>query len=73
MAAAQSKYRQIRMTVTEEAGNWITVRVMVKPVDAGWQVRDTVYHHRVKQSVATAHWFNLLARATQLVAGETLP
>lgn len=73
MSRAQSRYRQVRVTITEEAGNWITIRVMVKPVNAGWQVKDTVYHHRFRHAVATTHWFNLMALATETVASETLP
>lgn len=73
MAKAQSRYRQVRMTVTEEAGNWVTVRVMVKPVDAGWRVQDTVYHHRFRHGVGTHHWVNLMALGTETVVGESLP
>lgn len=73
MARAASNYRQVRVTITEEAGNFITLRVMIKPLAASWSIRDTVYHHRFKHSVGTHHWTNLVALAASVIMRETLP
>jgi hypothetical protein len=73
VAQARSNYRQVRLTVTEEAGGWITVRIMCKPLSAGWQMKDTVYHHRFRVDGPTPHWLDLLAHAYRAVGMEALP
>ena len=70
---AQSRYRQVRLTVTEEAGGWITLRIMAKPLEASWTMRDVVYHHRFKASGPTPHWLDLLAHAYRVLGMEALP
>lgn len=70
---AQSKYRQVRLTVTEEVGGWVSVRVMVKPLAASWQMKDTVYHHRFRVDDPTPHWLDLLAHAYRVLGMEALP
>lgn len=73
MARALSRYQQLRMTVTEEAGGWVTIRVLAKPVDADWTLRNTVYHHRMRLTERTRHWTTLLSLAADEVARGTFP
>lgn len=72
LEAQRSRYRQVRLTVTEEEG-WVSIRVMVKPLAASWRVQDTVYHHRIRRRKHSQHWTNLLAGALQIILGERLP
>lgn len=69
---AQSNYRQIRLTITEEEG-WVSIRVLVKPLAETWQVKHSVYHHRVRKSRHTHHWTNLVAWAAETILSERLP
>jgi hypothetical protein len=39
---AASRYRQIRVTLTEEYGGLFSLRVMVKPVDAEWTFKHSI-------------------------------
>lgn len=73
MPRALSHYQQVRVTITEEAGGWVTVRVLAKPVDADWTLRNSVWHHRFKMRTGTQHWTNLVAVALQAILGERLP
>jgi hypothetical protein len=73
MAAAASRYRQVRLTITEEAGNRITVRVLVKPLDASWTMRHSVWHHSWRRSRSSGHWSGLIAEAFYAIVGEQLP
>lgn len=45
-----TRYRQIRATLTEEAGGYFTVRVLVKPVGSEWHHRQTVHVLRWRMS-----------------------
>lgn len=72
MTQARSNYRQVRLTATEEAGGWITLRVMAKPLDASWKMQDTVYHHRFRASGPTPHWLDLLAHSYRVLGMEDL-
>lgn len=72
MAKAQSNYRQVRLTVTEEEG-WVTVRVLAKPLAESWAVKHSVYHHRFRRTKHTQHWTSLLAGALDTVLSERLP
>lgn len=58
---AASRYKQVRLTVTEEEGGWVTARVMAKPLDASWAMHNTVWHHRFHPIAPTPHWLDLLA------------
>lgn len=70
MPKAESRYRQVRLTVTEEVGGWISVRIMAKPINAGWKMQDTVYHHRFQVAAPTPHWLDLLAHAYSALGME---
>lgn len=70
MAKAQSRYKQVRLTITEEAGGWITVRVLAKPVDAGWTFKHSVWHHRWRVTAPTPHWLDLVAHAMSALGLE---
>lgn len=63
MPRAQSNYRQVRVTITEEQGGHLTVRVMAKPLAADWTMRDTVWSHRWKRTTPTSHWSSLVEEA----------
>lgn len=69
---AQSNYRQVRLTVTEEEG-WVSIRVLAKPLAAKWDMKNSVYHHRVRRSSHTHHWTNLLAWAVDTLMSERFP
>lgn len=73
MSRARSKYRQVRVTITEEAGGWVTVRIMAKPVDADWSFKNVVWHHRFRQTEPSVHWVDLVATAKDVVLSEVLP
>lgn len=73
MPPAQSRYRQVRITITEEAGGRVSVRVMAKPVTASWTFRDTVWHHNWRLSRVTTHWLDLVREALDAIVGEALP
>lgn len=40
---ALSRYKQVRLTFTEEA-RCVSYRVMVKPLEADWNMRQTIVH-----------------------------
>lgn len=73
MARAQSRYRQVRMTVTEEHGGRVTVRIMVKPVNESWTFKHTVWVHTFTQTDPSVHWVDLVATAHEVVLAEVLP
>lgn len=74
MARAQNNYRQVRLTVTEEANGRLTARVMVKPLRDGWQMRHSVWHHSWRTIDPTPHWLDLLAHAySHLGMEDVLP
>ena len=70
MARAKSNYRQVRMTITEEALGWVTVRILVKPLNEDWKFLHSVYQHRWKVDAPTPHWLDLLAHAYSTVGME---
>lgn len=70
---AQSRYRQVRITITEETGGWLTVRIMVKPLAEDWTFRHTVWHHRFRQEEPSVHWLDMVATAYDVVVSEVLP
>lgn len=72
MARARSIYRQIRFTITEERGGLVTARVLVKPVDADWTMKDTVWAGRLGKIPATTHWSELLQYAAEDVLAQRL-
>lgn len=72
MARAQSNYRQIRFTITEERGGIVSARVMVKPADADWTMKNTVWQGRLPVHGSTAHWTELLLFAAQDVLAQRL-
>lgn len=68
-----SNFQQIQVTITEERGNRLSVRVMVKPPHVAWNQRHVVWRHAWRGVEPSSHWFNLLSLAFQEIAGETLP
>lgn len=73
MIKAQSNYQQVQVTITEERGNRLSVRVMVKPPHVDWKQTHVVWRHSWVGVAPSSHWFNLLSLAFQEIAGETLP
>lgn len=73
MGRALSRYRQVRVTITEEAGGRLTVRAMVKPVNDSWTMRHTVWSHSWRTDATTRHWTDLVGEALHAMARETLP
>lgn len=69
---ARSNYRQVRITLTEEAGGRLSARVMVKPLEAGWTMRHTVWVHSWLQENPSAHWQDLVYAVLRQIAGEDL-
>lgn len=63
MSRAVSRYRQVRVTITEEQGNRVSVRVLAKPLQADWSIRHTVWSHTWRPSTSTTHWSELVAEA----------
>lgn len=72
MARAQSNYKQVRMTVTEESGGRLTARIMVKPPDVDWKMTHVVWHHSWRTDAPTPHWLDLLAHAYRVLGMEDL-
>lgn len=72
MTSARSIYRQIRFTVTEERGGTVTVRVMVKPLNADWAMKDTVLHTSFRPTAPSTHWSELLHQAAEEVLAQRL-
>ena len=72
-ARAQSHYRQVRLTVTEEQGGRITARVMVKPLAADWSMKHVVWHHSWRTTRPLTHWTHLVASGLHQILGERLP
>lgn len=70
---AQSNYQQVQVTITEERGNRLSVRVMVKPPQVDWKQTHVVWRHSWTGVAPSSHWFNLLSLAFQEIAGEALP
>lgn len=74
MARAQSNYRQVRVTITEETRGRMSVRVLAKPVTADWSLRHTVWSHTWVASRTTTHWSELVAEAlTEVLEQRVFP
>lgn len=72
MAPAQSNYRQIRFTITEERGGSVSVRVMAKSPQDDWSMRHTVWAGSFRPTVRTTHWSELLLAAAEDVLAQRL-
>lgn len=72
MARARSIYRQVRLTVTEEAGGSVSVRVMAKPMHDDWTMRHTVYATSFRPTAPTTHWSELVLAAAEEVLSQRL-
>lgn len=70
---AQSLYRQVRITITEERGGRVSCRVMVKGVSDSWTLRHTVWHHNWRVTTVTSHWMTLVRAALAQILEEELP
>lgn len=73
MAPARSNYRQVRLTITEEQGGRLTVRVLLKRPQDNWSVRDVIWTHRWRVTAPTPHWVDLLEEVAETVRREMLP
>lgn len=69
---ARSIYRQVRMTVTEERGGSVSVRVMVKPMEADWTMKHTVWVASFRPTEPTTHWSELVLAAAEEVLSQRL-
>jgi len=72
MARAQSNYKQVRLTVTEESGGRLSMRIMCKPPNADWKMTHVVYHHAWRTTSPTPHWLDLLAHAYRVLGMEDM-
>lgn len=72
MAAAASKYKQVRLTITEESGGRMSMRIMCKPPQADWKTTHTVYQHVWRAQDPTPHWLDLLAHAYRVLGMEDM-
>lgn len=72
MARATSNYRQVRFTITEEAGGSVSVRVMAKSPTDDWSMRHTVWVGSYRPTVRTTHWSELLLSAAEEVLSQRL-
>lgn len=72
MTAARSIYRQVRLTITEERGGVISARVMVKPLEAEWSMKSTVWAGRLTIPRPTTHWSELLLAGCEDVLAQRL-
>lgn len=68
MAAARNNYRQVRVTITEETRGRMSVRVLVKPPEAPWSIRHTVWSHTWSAGAPTPHWSDLVLEALREVS-----
>lgn len=50
MPRAQSNYREVRVTVQEERGGFVTVLISAKPRDAEWSRKHVVSRERFRMS-----------------------
>lgn len=69
---ATSPYKQVQVTVTELSNGHCSARVRVKPVDAEWHVKHTVWHHEWRVEGPTPHWLDLLAHFWRTIGQEHL-
>lgn len=79
MARARSTYKQARLTITEERDREhpgrvaLTLRVMVKPVDAEWQMRHSVLHLRETDHAPLADMAAVYRAVVHLLGQPPLP
>jgi len=73
MVQASSRYKQVRLTVSELENGAISARILVKPVEGTWNYRHSVWHHVWKTTAPTPHWLDLLAQVYAHLGMETFP
>lgn len=77
--ASASRYKQVRITLTESAMRAkpgrcrVDVRVMVKPVDAEWTVRHTVLVTSADDLAPLATLEDVYAAVLEFLAAPPLP
>lgn len=72
-AASASRYRQVRLTFTEQAGGVCSVRVMVKPVNVAWSERHTIVQESFKIAEPLTSMADVYALLGAYLAQDTLP
>lgn len=72
MTQAQSIYRQVRMTATEQSNGLVVVRVSVKAMMDSWKAMHTVHAAQFKPTSSTTHWSELLTAAAEDVLAQRL-
>lgn len=79
MAKAASIYRQARITLTEERDRdhpgrvRLTLRVMVKPLQAEWNMRQTVLHVHAQNQAPLSDLNAVYGALLELLAQPPLP
>ncbi len=69
MGNATSSYRQVRVTATEEADGWLSVRVTAKPSTEAWTYRQTVWHARMRMTSHPPTWLGSVERLAEVLLG----
>lgn len=79
MARAMSRYKQVRITLSEErdmddlSKRCISVRVLVKPLEADWSHRQVVLYQRLKGQPPLASLDAVYECILETLAGQSLP
>lgn len=72
MPRAQSIYRQVRLTASENDRGVVVVRVMVKNMMEDWRALHTVHAAEFRPTTPTTHWHELLQAAAEDVLAQRL-
>lgn len=73
MPRAVSNYKQCRITLTEEAGGHVTVRVLVKPLAADWSTKQLVLSRRMSHVPAIQSTTDMYRLLIAFLSEEPLP
>jgi len=72
MTQAQSIYRQVRLTASEQSNGLVVVRVTVKSMLEDWRALHTVHAAQFRPTSSTTHWSELLTAAAEDVLAQRL-
>lgn len=72
-ARAASRYKQLRLQMTEEAGGRVSVSLYVKPVNVDWTQRHCVQRWVVKQHEPIETLEDAISVCVALLESDMLP